>query len=306
MRTIKIMSIIFTVGFLIAFGFYLAFAFSNDLKLSAFLGAISGIIATIAFGFWISYLFQYENDKRNGKKDEEFINKIRQKEFGMVQFLLSSLVRNFYACEEVLVKRIPGLKASFGKNTIDVENLTINYFVFKEIEQKMEKYISNVDDRKIAKINIDVLYMRDRTWPILVEDVPYDSSRTYEEFLEFNNECVRLYKAMNELNLQYNLKIFTDDEINAVSPFSREIGRGFFINFDPPLEIIKMFEMINKLAEFLNCDFIPAYKKPEWIKTIMNYDAQKKEKENRINAFKEEYTKKAKALLKHNKKGNKK
>ena len=46
---------------------------------------------------------------------------------------------------------------------------------------------------------------------------------------------------MPQLNLDYKLQIFTPNEIAAIKVFSNEIDIGYFTNFNPPYEIIQLF-----------------------------------------------------------------
>lgn len=87
---------------------------------------------------------------------------------------------------------------------------------------------------------------------------------------------------MQQLNLDYKLKIFTDEEIDAIGAFSYEIGPGYFINFYPPYEILALFPKFLRIQKFLKADFIPAYQKESFWQGIINADKIQEKQESTI------------------------
>lgn len=297
MKKIKCCSIIFTVLFFLIFTVFVIFIICDCPQMYSLFSGISGIIATIAFGFWVSFSFQKANDKKQQQKDDEIKKIIRTEEFAKIRYHLSSMVRTFYSREDQLVAKIKGLKNSFTKNTIDIENLTFNYFVFDEIYNNIENYFKDSDEKKFIKANIDALYMRDTFHGNYIENTIYDSSETYQEFSEFNDECIRLYKKMNKLNLDFKLSIFNPEEIKAIYPFSNKINIGWFLNFNSPYEIIKMFEYLPKIVNFIDSDFVPYYKKENFWSDFERKNLEEKEYEEKISNWMNENKNKAQKFL---------
>ena len=296
MRKIKIYAIVFTILFIITFIFYTFFNFTNkDNALISFFNSMVGIFSTIAFGFWISFSFQYANEKINQKKENELIKKIREKEFYSLRITLSYLIRNFYAVEDQLLYKIKGIKSSFTKSEIDIENLTYNYFIFQYIYDHIDDYF-NFRDKYIVKKNIDYLFMRDRDGEIFKKS-NIKLSRMYEYFLAFNKECIRLEKTMEEYNINYRLMIFSENEIKAISNFAFEIGPGTFINFYPPYEIINMLKKILLIQNFIGADFIPPYKKEDFWFNIEKTKNVKNVYNNNINEWINYYQSKVKDFI---------
>ena len=297
MKKIKYWSIIFTILFFLIFTVFVIFIICDCPQMYSLFSGISGIIATIAFGFWVSFSFQKANDKKQQQKDDEIKKTIRTKEFARIRYYLSTMVRAFYSREDQLVAKIKGLKNSFTKNTINIENLTFNYFVFDEIYNNIEKYFKDSDEQKLIKANIDALYMRDTFRVNYIKSAIYDSSETYQEFSEFNDECIRLYKEMNKLNLDFKLSIFTPEEIKAIYPFTNKINIGWFLNFNSPYEIIKMFEYLPEIVKFIDSDFVPYYKKENFWSDFERKDLEEKEYEEKISNWMNENKNKAQKFL---------
>ena len=254
-----------------------------------------GVISTIAFGVWVSYIFQRMNDISTKKKNDELIETIREREFLKLRFYLSSLVRNFYMREDQLVLKFKNkdLKCSFTQNDIDVENLTVNYFVFMSIYNDIDKFIENGKDKDFVKKNIDCLFMRDSSSISYINEVAIDISETYCEFHDFNLVCIELSKKMPQLNLDYKLQIFKPNEIAAISAFSNEIGIGCFTNFKPPYEIIQLFTKLLAIQSFIKADFVPYYKKDDFWTDMQERDEAEKEFESMVDNWMANYKEKA-------------
>ena len=103
-----------------------------------------------------------------------------------------------------------------------------------------------------------------------------------DTFSTFNICCMELFKKMQQLNLDYKLKIFTDEEIDAIGAFSYKIGPGYFINFYPPHEILALFPKFLRIQKFLKADFIPAYQKESFWQGIINANKIQEEQESTI------------------------
>ena len=301
MRKILIWSIITTVIFVVSFAFFIVHAVQKNEVLYTIFSGTTSIFATIAFGFWISYVFQKANERQTKNHNQEVINTIRTREFAKLSYHLSSLVRTFYSREDGLLHKIDGLRSSFGKDTIDIDNLTKNYFVFDEISKNITKYYKDKKEQDFIKKNIDVLFMRDTFHTKFIESAIYDTSETFEEFSEFNDECIRLFAIMEKLNLDRDLEIFSKEEIKAIGAFRNKINIGWFLNFNPPFEIIKLFELLIPIEKFLNSDFVPAYKKETFWADFEKLDQEQKEYENKVRLWEEENRKKAIQFLEKNK-----
>ena len=295
MKKIKLIAIIVTTVLFLAFFAFCVFNFIQKTEWASFFSAVLGILASAAFGVWVSYIFQKMNDKIQQDKDNALIEMIREREFVDLRIKLSMLIRQFNLREDQLLNKIKAdnLKKSFSKYDIDLENLTTNYFVFMKIYDNIETYFPNIKDRNFVKTNIDCLLFRDElrkkysksknTCCCEIEtSIDFRVSETYDTFSTFNICCMELFKKMQQLNLDYKLKIFTDEEIDAIGAFSYEIGPGYFINFYPPYEILALFPKFLRIQKFLKADFIPAYQKESFWQGIINANKIQDEQESTI------------------------
>ena len=300
MKKILIWAIIATIAFAIVLVAYCVLNFSCNEKIASLFSALLGVISTIAFGMWVSYIFQRMNDKSIQKKNEELIETIRGREFSKLRFHLASLVRNFHAHEDQLVEKFENinLKCSFSKEDIDIENLTINYFAFMKICEDIDKYVDNENDKVFVRTNIDCLFMRDLLSEMYFNDVETRISQTYYKFHEFNLICIELSEKMPQLNLDYKLEIFKPNEIKAVSAFSNDIGIGRFVNFNPPYEIIQLFQKLLVIQSFVKADFVPYYKTDSFCMDILKRREKKNEFDNIVKNWMKEYCEKAEEKLK--------
>ena len=190
------------------------------------------------------------------------------------------------------------LKCSFTQDNIDVENLTVNYFVFMSIYRDIDKFIDNEKDKDFVKNNIDCLFMKDSLSIIYINEVATDISETYHEFHDFNLVCMELSKKMPQLNLDYKLHIFNPNEIAAINAFSNEIGIGYFTNFNPPYEIIQLFTKLLAIQSFIKADFIPYYKKDNFWTDMQERDEAEKEFDSMVDDWMAKYKEKAAEKLK--------
>ena len=157
MKKIKLIAIIVTTVLFLAFFAFCVFNFIQKTEWASFFSAVLGILASAAFGVWVSYIFQKMNDKIQQDKDNALIEMIREREFVDLRIKLSMLIRQFNLREDQLLNKIKAdnLKKSFSKYDIDLENLTTNYFVFMKIYDNIETYFPNIKDRNFVKTNID-------------------------------------------------------------------------------------------------------------------------------------------------------
>ena len=77
MKKIKWGAIITTIIFITFFIMFIIFSVISNITLSTIFSGASGVLATIAFGLWVSYIFQKENDNRSNKRNEKFKKEIR-------------------------------------------------------------------------------------------------------------------------------------------------------------------------------------------------------------------------------------
>lgn len=292
MKKIKIIAITSTCVLLFAFIVFCVFNFIQKTEWANFFGVLIGLLASISFGVWVSYIFQKTNDRIQEDKDNKLIDMIRKREFFNLRFEFSKLIRQFNSRESQLLYKIKvnNLKKSFSKDDIDLENLTTNYFVFMKIYDNIEAYFSDAKDQNFVKINIDCLLFRDELLKKHLNDenvyssdiessIDFRVSETYDLFSSFNTCCMELFKKMKQLNLDYQLRIFTDEEIAAIGDFSCKIGPGTFTNFYPPYEILEFFPKFLRIQKFLKADFIPAYQKESFWQGIVNDSKIRKEQE---------------------------
>lgn len=300
MKKIFNWAIISTIAFGIVLIAYSILNFSCYEKTASLFSALLGVISTIAFGVWVSYIFQRMNDISTKKKNDELIEMIREREFSKLRFHLSSLVRDFHMREDQLILKFKDmdLKCSFTQDNIDVENLTVNYFVFMNIYRDIDKFIDNEKDKDFVKKNIDCLFMKDSLSIRYINEVARDISKTYSEFYDFNLVCMELSKKMPQLNLDYKLHIFNPNEIAAINAFSNEIGIGYFTNFNPPYEIIQLFTKLLVIQSFIKADFIPCYKKDNFWTDMQERDEAEKEFDSMVDDWMEKYKEKAAEKLK--------
>lgn len=239
MRKIFYKSIFVTSLFVLSFIAYITLLISEYEKASNILSLITSVLASIAFGFWVSYVMQKETEKANAKEREKLKKEIRTRAFALAKSSLGYWIQNLNTSEEQLIALIPGLKGSFAENSIDIDNLTSNYFIFKEVERNIVYNFRNEKERCQARINIELLFMRDKLWE-RIDDTDnifeyVDCSKSYEEFSEFNNECIKLRESMISYNLTYQFEIFSKEEIEAMKPFSKKIYIGTFFRFRFPI-----------------------------------------------------------------------
>ena len=300
MKKIFNWAIISTIAFGIVLIAYSILNFSCYEKTASLFSALLGVISTIAFGVWVSYIFQRMNDISTKKKNDELIETIREREFSKLRFHLSSLVRDFHLREDQLIFKFKDmdLKCSFTQDNIDVENFTVNYFVFMSIYRDIDKFIDNEKDKDFVKKNIDCLFMKDSLSIRYINEVATDISETYREFHDFNLVCMELSKKMPQLNLDYKLHIFNPNEIAAVNAFSNEIGIGYFTNFNPPYEIIQLFTKLLAIQSFIKADFIPYYKKDNFWTDMQERDEAEKEFDSMVDDWMAKYKEKAAEKLK--------
>ena len=300
MKKILNWAIITTIAFAIVLVAYCVLNFSDCVNTASLFSALLGVISTIAFGMWVSYIFQRMNDKTIQKKNEELIETIREREFSKLRFHLASLVKNFHVHEDQLVEKFENinLKCSFSKEDIDIENLTINYFIFMSICKDIDKYVDNENDRVFVRTNIDCLFMKDLLSEMYFNGVETRISQTYYEFHKFNLICIELSEKMSQLNLDYKLQIFKPNEIKAVCEFSNDIGIGCFVNFNPPYEIIQLFEKLLAIQSFVKADFGLYYKTDSFCMDIIKQREKKNEFDNIVKNWKKEYSEKAEERLK--------
>lgn len=300
MRKILKWAIFSTIVFGIVLVAYCILNFSCYEKTASLFSALLGVISTIAFGVWVSYIFQRMNDTSTKKKNDELIETIREREFSKLRFHLSSLVRHFHMREDQLILKFKemDLKCSFTQDDINIENLTVNYFVFMSIYKDIDKFIDNEKDKDFVKLNIECLLMRDNLSTRYYGEVATDISETYREFHDFNLVCMELSKKMPQLNLDYKLQIFNPNEIESIGAFSREIGIGYFTNFNPPYEIIKLFTKLLAIQSFIKADFVPYYKKDNFWTDMQERDEAEKEFESMVDDWMANYKEKAAKKLK--------
>lgn len=301
MNKIRNWSIAITCFFVCFFIGFITCTFTNHPSLSTILNGVSSVFATIAFGLWISYCFQRTNDNRTYLQNESIKKAIRIREFAQLQCYISVMVRIFFMREDQLINSLKNkLTCSFRKDVIDINNLTLNYFVFDEIYNNIEKYFDGKEAQAFIKLNIDVLYMRDHLGTKWYDETPQNVPEAFAAFSDFNNECIRLSKIMENLNLDNKIEIFSKDEINIIKIFVNKINLGYFINFNPPYEIIELFKHINKISSFVNLDFIPAYKKDGFWENVKKWDESEEKYNNEISNWSQSNAKKASDFLKTN------
>lgn len=307
MNGILISSIVLTILTTMLFISYIVLLFlpatiklqyENIENVTNFLNAISSVMFGITFGFWVSYIFERENKKQVRIKDEKIIEKIRNQEFCNIKYYLSTLVRDFHMREDQLVSKLNkfDVKCSFSKNDIDVENLTLNYFIFNNIYKNLNKYI-NKEDLEFIKTNIECMLMKDEMAYVYIDENAIKTSTTFRDFMDFNKECVKLYKRMLQFNLDYQMEVFSEEELTSIGVFAREIGPGYFTNFNPPYEIIQMFEKLKPIEKFLKVDFIPYYKKGTLLSDMEEEDKKQKAFENKIKEWNEKYNAQALKII---------
>lgn len=260
----------------------------NSVKVADLLAALTSVFATIAFGFWITYLFKKEEEKKNELLDKTFCDEIRKKEFSKITFLLNSLVRSFYEREDQLLAKIDVLKCSFTINSIDFKNLTTNYFVFDYIYKHIEEYFTDEDDIFLVKTNIDVLYFRDQIGTKWIDNKEHKIPEIYGDFTLFCDECFNLSTRMQDLNLQYKKKIFSKDEIECVSYFKSNYTLGIFRTVYPPFAILDVIKHLLPFVSFLNVDFLPAYKHENFWNDFEKVEKVTKEFPNKMEKWKKE------------------
>ena len=298
MRKIFYKSISVTCLFVLSFIAYIILLISEYEEASNILSLITSVLASIAFGFWVSYVMQKETEKANAKEREKLKKEIRTRAFALAKSSLGYWIQNLNTSEEQLIALIPGLKGSFTESSIDIDNLTLNYFIFKEIERNIDYNFKTIDKKRKVKTCIELFYMRDKLRSHLETtkngDVFVGSSESYEEFSEFNEECIKLRESMISYNLTYQFKIFSKEEIEVMKPFSKKIYIGTFLNFNPPYELITLFENINKVEQFLKADFIPYHQKVSVEDQKKREEAMENEEWEKYLAWKGRYQDKAK------------
>lgn len=301
MKKIFYESIIVTCLFVLSSISYIIVLVLNYEKTSNILSLLTSVLASIAFGFWVSYIMQKETEKANAKEREKLKKEIRTRAFALAKSSLGYWIQNLNTSEEQLIALIPGLESSFAENSIDIDNLTLNYFIFKEIERNIDYNFKTMDKKRKVKTCIELFYMRDKLRSHLETtnngDVFVGSSESYEEFSEFNEECIKLRESMISYNLTYQFEIFSKDEIEAMKPFSKKIYIGTFLNFNPPYELITLFENINKVEQFLKADFIPYHQKVSVEDQKKREEAMENEEWEKYLAWRNKYQDKAKKFM---------
>lgn len=300
MKKILKWAIFSTIVFGVVLVVFCILNFSCYESMASLFSALLGVISTIAFGVWVSYIFQRMNDISTKKKNDELIETIREREFSKLRFYLSPLVKDFHMREDQLILKFKDmdLKCSFTQENIDVENLTVNYFVFMSIYRDIDKFIDNEKEKDFVKKNIDCLFMKDSLSIRCINEVATDISETYSKFHDFNLVCMELSKKMPQLNLDYKLHIFNPNEIAAINAFSNEIGIGYFTNFNPPYEIIQLFTKLLAIQSFIKSDFIPYYKKDNFWTDMQERDEAEKEFDSMVDDWMAKYKEKADEKLK--------
>lgn len=293
---VLVCSIVFTLFFLVFL--FLSYFYLTANNLFSIFSLLCGVSATIAFGFWISFVFQKLNDKREIKINEGIKREIRNKEFSELRHLLSNIAKSTCSREDQLIHLIKGIKSSFYDNSIDIENLTLNYFIFKEVYANIKKYFKKEDDIFLVKGNIDALYFRDKFGVRFDNDVEHRVPEILDDFENFNQECIRLYFSMKQINLTYKFEIFSKEEIDAIEPFAGEINIGIFLNYYSPYEILKMYEKLIPIQAFICADLIPAYKKDNFWYNLEKFDANIKNYNKQIKQWINNNEDKAKSFLK--------
>lgn len=273
----------------------------NYEKTSNILSLLTSVLASIAFGFWVSYIMQKETEKTNAKEREKLKKEIRTRAFALTKSSLSYWIQNLNTSEEQLIALIPGLKSSFTENSIDIDNLTSNYFIFKEVERNIDYNFKSMDEKWKVRTCIELFYMRDKLRSHLETtnngNVFVGSSESYEEFSEFNEECIKLKESMISYNLTYQFEIFSKEEIEAMKPFSKKIYIGTFLNSDSPYQLIALFENINKVEKFIKADFIPYHQKVSVEDQKKREEAMENEEWEKHLAWKNKYQDKAKEFM---------
>ena len=214
---------------------------------------------------------------------KKLISQIRIREFAPVKRTLSSFIRSINTGEDFLRETF-NLQSSFTDEEINISNFEFNMFVFKNAYDRLSKLKLNDEEKKGIKANISFLLMLDNVEEGTEQEVP----DIFCEFHEFNEACIQLYKKMEQLNLDYNLKIFNNEEINAIDYFSKEIKLREILKFYYPYRLIKILEQVLYIEKFLKADFTPFYKKPAFGEFINNLPQNLK----KMNKEMEEYTKK--------------
>ena len=249
---------------------------SNQILLAIF----SGLFGSLC----VSLVFELINDINKSLSNKRLISQIRIREFAPVKRTLSSFIRNINTREDSLLETF-NLTSSFTNGKIDISNFEFNMFVFKNAFDRLGKSKLMDNDKEYVKENISCLLMQDNAKE---NEVERDTPDLFYEFHEFNEACIQLYKKMEQLNLDYNLNIFSNEEINAIDYFSREIKLREILKFYYPYRLVKILEQILNIEKFLKANFTPFYKNPAFGKFINNLPQNLK----KMNKEMEEYIKK--------------
>lgn len=237
----------------------------------------------------VSFLFELINDINKSLSNKRLISQIRIREFAPVKRTLSSFIRSINTREDFLLETF-NLTSSFTDGKIDISNFEFNMFVFKNASDRLEKSELKDNDKEYVKTNISCLLMQDNAEE---NDVKQDTPDLFYEFHEFNEACIQLYKKMEQLNLDYNLNIFSNEEINAIDYFSREIKLREILKFYYPYRLVKILEQILNIEKFLKADFTPFYKKSAFREFINNLPQNLKKMNKEIEVYTKKNDKKA-------------
>lgn len=298
MKVIKRILVISSIICIVILICLVALIFCGTTKLINLFNALFSLFTTVTFGFGVSYIFQKHNDKKLSKQNETIKKEIRNRELLKIRKDLANLVRCFFQEEDSLISEIKGLKSSFTKDTIDTDNFSFNCFVFNEIYNNIDQYFTDEEAKTSFKKRVEILFMKDKLGFRIIAGEELLLPSIYCEFLEFNDECVRLSYSMPQLNLEYQINIFTDNEIKAISCFSQRIGIGLIVKTNTLYNIIKILENLNRIECFVHADYIPYYKKNNIYQDLVNQYKQEEELRNKINEWYNDYQLRAKKFLK--------
>lgn len=296
MKKIKIWSILLTIVFGVCFSLFVVFLILDMSLHSAIISAVMSIMGSIVFGLWISYIFQYMNDKERKTKNGETIKIVRNREFSKIRSTLSDLVRSYSISENTLVHVVKGLKTSFDNGNIDINNLTFNLFVFSEIRKDVSKYSKDKNIEYTLRQNIDLLFFKIGYKDNLNGKCEGEPISYYGQLVTLTKECEDLNSNMENLNLFFNLDIFTKDEMNAFYGFKKGLEIYLSSNYIAEYEIVDLFKHIVAIQSFVKPDIVPACRKVGFLddlerKSIVDknilkeIDNWEKENKKKVNNF---------------------
>lgn len=293
MKKIKIWSILLTIVFGVCFALFVVFLKFDMSLLSTIFSATMSLIGSIVFGLWVSYIFQYMNDKERKTKNEETIKIVRNREFSKIRNTLSDMVRSYSISENALVHEVKGLKASFNSGNIDINNLIFNLFVFSEIRKDVSKYSKDKSVEYTLRQNIDLLFFEIGYKDNLNGKCEGESICYYDKLVTLIKECEELNSNMENLNLFFSLDIFAKDEMNALYDFKKGLEIYLSSNYIAEYQIVDLFKHIVAIQPFIKADIVPACRKDDFLDDLERKSIADKAFFNELENWEKENKKKA-------------